>query len=335
MVLNSRQLLHFLAVVDHGSLGRAAKALHISEPAISKSVRILEDALQVRLFDRGPRGLELTAFGESLVGHARVIAVELQRATLDVNELRGTQAGHVHVGAGPSFASTVLPRAVAQLRATRPGIRVSISEGYADTIVPRVMRGELDFALMTLEAARADPELVQEPLAQDEAVIVVRASHPLAGRTVELADLQACTWLLTKKPDLIRLRLEEMFRSAHLEPPAVAVEFASLSFACVMLKEDDVMSFLPRSVVESDLARGELAMVAAPGGTWRRSIGAVYRRHASQSPACQAMLAELRRWYGRAAPRDQAAPRTPGGGARSIRDGRTGTRTALARKPRG
>ncbi|MDX2090560.1 MAG: LysR family transcriptional regulator [Kofleriaceae bacterium] len=303
MVLNSRQLLHFLAVVDHGSLGRAAKALHISEPAISKSVRILEDALQVKLFDRGPRGLELTTFGESLVGHARVIAVELQRATLDVNELRGTQAGHVHVGAGPSFASSVLPRAVARLRAARPGIRVSISEGYAESMVPRVLHGELDFALMTLEAARPDPELVQEPLAQDEAVIVVRAAHPLAGRTVELSELCSYTWLLTKKPDLIRVRLEELFKSAHLEPPPVAVEFASLSFACAMLREDDVISFLPRSVIESDLARGDLAVVSAPGGSWRRSIGVLYRRHASQSPACQAMLSELRRFYGRLAPR--------------------------------
>src|SRR5690606_2404672 len=103
----------------------------ISEPALSKSVRILEDMLQVRLFDRGPRGLELTTFGESLLDHSRVIVSELRRAVLDLRELQGTEVGHVYVGAGPTFSTSLLPQAVARLLVERPGLRVSVFEGFA------------------------------------------------------------------------------------------------------------------------------------------------------------------------------------------------------------
>jgi DNA-binding transcriptional LysR family regulator len=299
MVLNSRQLHQFLAIVEHGSLGRAAKALHISEPAISKSVKILEDALQVSLFDRGPRGLLLTPFGESLAGHSRVIVTELRRAIMDVSELRGTQAGHVHVAAGPSFTASMLPRAVARLLAARPKLRVSVTEGYAEKIVPMVLHGEIDFALMTLDPRSPDPDLVQENLAMSDVIIIARREHPLAGRaTVSVADLQDQTWMLTKGPDLLRTRIDELFTQAELKPPTAVIEYASVGFARGMLKEADVISFLPRSLVAEDLANGELVELPVPNGAWQRPVGFLYRRWTSQSPACRALLNELRDLYG-------------------------------------
>lgn len=303
MVLNSRQLQQFLAIVEHGSLGRAAKALHISEPAISKSVKILEDSLQVSLFDRGPRGLMLTPFGESLVGHARVIVTELKRAIMDVDELRGTQAGHVHVAAGPSFTASMLPRAVAKLLATRPKLRVTVTEGYTERIVPMVLHGEIDFALVTLEPCSPDADLVQEPLTLNDVILIVRREHPLAGKVqVDIAELQSQTWMLPKQPDLLRARIGELFTQSELKPPTAVIEYASVMFARSMLKEADIVSFLPRSLVAEELASGNLVELQVPQGAWQRPVGFLYRRWTSQSPACRALLSELRELYGKHLP---------------------------------
>src|SRR5690348_224770 len=144
-ILSSRQLAHFVAIVEAGSLGRAATALRLTEPALSKSIRSLERLLDVKLFDRGPRGFDLTPFGESLLDHARVILTEFRRTHADIAELRGAEAGRVYVGTGPTFASTLVPRAVMALLAKRPAVRVTIYEGYGDTLVPMTLRGELDF----------------------------------------------------------------------------------------------------------------------------------------------------------------------------------------------
>lgn len=295
LVPGSRQLSHFLAVVEHGSIGRAAKALNITEPALSKTIRGLEDLLQVPLFNRLPRGLELTMFGKSLASHARVVGAELRRAVVDLRELRGAEAGQVHVGAGPSFAIGLLPRVVAALLETRPHIRVSVIEGYAETLVPMVLHGEIDFAVVTIDAMSPDAEICQERLATDEVVIVARASHPLASRgAVDFADLIDQRWILPRRSDMLRARLEVMFGEAALPPPVTVVDYASAGFACRMLLEADVVSFLPRRLLQEEFDRGSLVELMPERGCWTREIGILSRRRTQPSPAARLLMDGLR-----------------------------------------
>lgn len=298
-MLNTRQLHHFLAIVDHGSLGRAAKALHISEPALSKSIRILEDSLQVKLFDRGPRGLELTTLGHSLLDHSRVVVAELRRAVLELRELQGNEVGHVYIGSGPSFVNSILPQAVARLLESNPGLRISLLEAYSDVLVPKVLHGEIDFAILTLDVSSPDPDLVQERLFQDDALIVARRDHPLAKKEhVSLTDLQSAQWILAKRPDLLRLRVEETFEAAELHPPRPVIECTSVNFQRAMMQTADMVSFVPRNLVSAELERGDLVQLTDGEGTWRRSVGLIYRRRGSQSPACRALLKEIRTLFG-------------------------------------
>ncbi|MBO9380605.1 LysR family transcriptional regulator [Sphingomonas histidinilytica] len=292
---SSRQLSHFLAVVENGSLGRAAKVLNISEPALSKNIRLLEELLEVKLFDRNPRGLDLTTFGTSLFEHARVVMTELQRAVTEIQELKGTEAGHVHVGAGPTFAASLVPRAVAALLADRPNLRISVFEGYSDVLIPMVLRGDLDFALVTLDASSVDPDIGQECLTNDEAVVVARASHPIIAQSeVSLDQLADISWMLPKRPDLLRRHVEKMFLSAGRHPPRAIIEYVSAGFARSMLLEYDILSFLPESLIKAELDSGRLVRVPLSTGVWTRQVGVIFRKRGSQSPAARALLREIR-----------------------------------------
>jgi DNA-binding transcriptional LysR family regulator len=289
---------HFVAIVDAGSLGRAAAALNITEPALSKSIRSLEHALGVKLFDRGPRGLDLTHFGSALLDHARVILTELRRTHSDISELRGAEFGHVYVGSGPTFASSLLPRAVARLVSQKSKVRVTVIEGYADTLLPMVIRGELDFVVTVLPAVVPDLQLAQEIMTHDIAQIVARASHPLAANAVStLMELQQAKWMLTRSSDLLRQQIDEMFTRAGLEPPKPMIEAASINFMRNMLLESDLISFLPTRLIRRELASGELRVLALPSQDmqFKRAVGVLYRRWASRSPACNLLLDELRK----------------------------------------
>jgi len=294
-MLSTRQLTHFLAIVDNGSLGRAAKVLYITEPALSKSVRALENTLQVKIFDRGPRGLVLTVFGESLLAHSRAIVAEIRKAQTDINELRGADSGRVYVGTGPSFAISLLPEAITRLLALKPRLKVTVIEAYSDTLLPKVLQGELDFMMTMVDPEFLDPDLTTEVLAHDQAIIVANSRHPLGSKLdVTTEDLQQQHWVLPQRPDSIRMHADEIFTSVGLHPPQNVVEVVSSNFGRALIGASNMLSFLPRFMVTGELERKEFIQIKHKSAVWERSIGVVYRRLGSQSPACRALLNELR-----------------------------------------
>ena len=136
--MDTRRLKHFLAVYQHGSIGQAAEALLLTQPALSKSIRQLERDLNVTLFERTPLGVVPTVYGEALAVHARVIQAELLTAETELSTLKGTSRGKVTVGIGPSIAVNLMPAATLLLAERAPGIHVTVVEGLVD-----VQHGEL------------------------------------------------------------------------------------------------------------------------------------------------------------------------------------------------
>lgn len=297
-LISSRQIVHFLAIVDEGSLSRAARAVNITEPALSKSIRTLESYLQVMLFDRTPYGLVLTLQGKSLLHHARVIASELRHATEELAELNGASAGHVYVGAGPTFVQSVLPGAIASLRESHPKLRVTVEEGYVPDLVPRVLQGDLDFAILILEAVVAETELLPEALSQDEVVILSRTGHPLRARTdLSIADLAAADWVLPPREDKLSSTLAGLFRSEGLQPPIALVQSSSTNFARRLIARTDHLTFAPRALFLEELDAGSFVEYCDVVPPLYRTVGVVSRRHGIGSPAAKALMGKLRVLY--------------------------------------
>jgi len=292
--MHLRQVKHFLAVVDHGSLGAAAAIVNISEPALSKSIRRLEDELGVRLFDRGTRGMVSNAFGEALAAHARIVASELGNAMTEIEELRGMSKGVVRVGTQPSATGWLLARAIRRLREISPGVRASVFEGTVD-LVNKVLAGELDFILVALSSMPPDPSLVQEHLC-DYAAAVIGAPGSLAACDVppSLERLAAQEWVVPRRPDPLRLKFDEMFTAQGLAPPEITVETASAAMIRAMVIDAGCLSFMPVDLFHDEIAAGQIVCMGGEAHVWQRQIGIVRRRRAALSPAARSLVRCLR-----------------------------------------
>src|SRR5262245_11986001 len=124
MALDPRQLRAFLAICEAGSLGMAADALHVTQPALSRMMKRLEDQLGVTLFERRSTGMELTTFGEALLPHATVLSAEAARALEQINSLRGLGHGTLRIGAVGSAALMVLPPVLDRILTQWPNLHV-------------------------------------------------------------------------------------------------------------------------------------------------------------------------------------------------------------------
>ena len=146
------QIRDFIAVVDSGSIRAAARKLGVSQPAITKSVRLLEAELNLRLLQRSSKGILLTAAGRAFFARARVAQSELLKAKEEAAQEGGLQTGSVEFGVGPTAGFMIVPEAVARFREQFPDARLRILGGYTNTLLPLVRDETLDFAIGTRPA---------------------------------------------------------------------------------------------------------------------------------------------------------------------------------------
>lgn len=261
--MDSRRLHYFLAVYEHGSLGRAAAALNLTQPALSKSISQLETELKVKLFDRTPKGLVPTIYGETLSLHARAVQSELRHAEQEIALMTGAAKGEVRIGVTPSIAISLMPRIASVLHEQRPGIQLTVIEALMQHHAPALRRGELDLVLGGW-ARGMDSDLATEVVCSDTVGVCARAGHPLAGRRARLAALLNYPWVMPPHTEFWLDHLDRSFVSAGLHPPSSAVMSNSASFITSMVRGGDFLSYLPRLLVEGHNEAGEIVVLDTP-----------------------------------------------------------------------
>jgi DNA-binding transcriptional LysR family regulator len=290
-----QQLRHLLATTEHRSLVRAAQALGISQPALSKSLRRLEDYLRVKLFERTPRGLMLTEYGRELAERVRPIAVDLKEAERAIAAIRDGVQGQVTVGCSPSPMSRVLPQAVARLIERHDALRITVIGGLNDRLIEQLQAGEIDLVLSNLVDDRAVPDLRQETLYTDRVVVAARADHPLARRRSLKPDaIRPYRWALPGANVVTRRHLETTLVRLGLGPPALALESDSVPFMSAILRETDCLGYLPEVTLQAGREGAGLAELDLPALAWLRPMGVTVRRQGVVSPASENLLSMLR-----------------------------------------
>lgn len=177
MNISTRQLRAFIALSEVRNFTRAASACHLSQSAFSSLIRQLEDSLEVRLFDRNTRHVEMTAEGQEFELSARRVLAEFEAAVTDMHERATLQRGRVSIALLPSLAADWLPGVLAGFRQAYPGIDLEVADVLSEPCIERVRNGQADFALA---ATRVDtPELRAEPFCSDGFHLVCRSDHPL------------------------------------------------------------------------------------------------------------------------------------------------------------
>jgi DNA-binding transcriptional LysR family regulator len=196
--MDPRRLLLFAAVVEHGSITRAASALHLSQPSLSRQVASLELEAGLPLLDRLPAGVEPTTAGRRLLRRAEAAGAQIEAARRELDELRQLAAGELRLVAFPTAAATVALDALLALRDQRPGITVTIEERDRVSALRAVTTAAADIAITFADlSVPRDDRLETEALLQEPMLIALAAGHPRAEATrLELADLRDEPWIV-------------------------------------------------------------------------------------------------------------------------------------------
>jgi DNA-binding transcriptional LysR family regulator len=176
-----RRLQQVLAIHQHGSFAKAADALNLSQPSLSRSVARLEDELKAPVFVRTSRGAELTPLGELLVARAERIVAELASLARDAALAAGGETGEVRLGVGTLLGAGFLPRFLDRILDRYPRLRLTVETGDADDLLPRLAAREIDLVLCALGPHVGEPPLVTTRLLTAEMVVLAAPDHPLAG----------------------------------------------------------------------------------------------------------------------------------------------------------
>jgi DNA-binding transcriptional LysR family regulator len=294
--MDLRVLRQFLNVASLGSIGKAAEASHITQPALSKSIRRLEQALDVELFERTGLGTQPTAFGQALVEHANVILKDVERLREHMADLREGRLGHVTIGAGSSILDNLIARATADLCSRNLGLRVTAVAGPVDQLMPDMLRGDLDLVIGVRPANYVDARVAYRPLFRDEIGVVVRKGHPLLRRrNLSLADIEGARWILPSPDHTFTKSCLACFAAAGLMGPTPAVVSGSLAFTAHVVRDTDFLTYMPLPLVQSAGHPGALAHLRVPNSTWRREAILFQRAGSALSPAAAELVAALQR----------------------------------------
>lgn len=291
-----RQLKHFLAVIEAGSLHRAAAMLNLSQPALSKSINRLEESLQVRLLDRGPRGMVPTPFGEAFATHARLIANELVAITDELEELRGGARGVLRVAIGPTVAAA-LPRVIEPLMRNHPGTRLILQEGLFHATLSAVAHNVADFGIAPLDDDFSDRDLETELLIHHTLTPMVRAEHPLLkSKALTLAQVGDWPWAVPPKHDASR-RIFDALCAKYNYTPTIVAETSGPTFLLSLLSQTDAIAFLPESFSLTGDGK-DYRSLPVRELRWKRGLYVIRLRRKSLSPASRLVIRELRKAFG-------------------------------------
>ena len=197
MTMDLRDIEYFTVIARHGHLGRAAEALGLGQPALSMSLRRLEESAQAKLVRRTPKGIEVTAVGAALLSHAGKLSLARDDLAREVADLAQGRAGHLRIGASPSNAELTLPEACSKLLLEAPKVTLDVVVLGNDSLAPALRKGDLDIAV-THTLQHSPPDLTQELLRKDNFVVYCAATHRLAKRKmITLDDLADERWAIS------------------------------------------------------------------------------------------------------------------------------------------
>jgi DNA-binding transcriptional LysR family regulator len=293
--LKTRQLLLLIALDDHRNIHRAAEELHMTQPAASKQVKDLEEMLAVRLFDRLPRGMEPTMYGETMIRHARMALTSLALAHDDIVALKAGLAGQVEVGVIMTPAMSLLPRAIANVKRVAPMLRIEAHMEASNVLLDRLQRGTLDFMIGRILEKENSSGLIYEELTEEPACAVVRTGHPLlAVENLGLQDIYDKAWILPPHGSILRHRFDMMFRRAGLDVPVNVVDTTALLLITALLQQTDALHVMPVDVARYYASLNVISVLPIELPCKMDAFGIIRQKDHLLSPGAELLLNAVR-----------------------------------------
>lgn len=289
------QLDGFLAVVEQGSIRAASRQLGISQPALSKSLALLERELGSTLLERTVSGAVATETGRTFLARAKAIRADLQRARDEIAHLQGARGGRLTIGSSAAPAFELIPQTIADVCVDYPGAFVRLIEVIDQASLQGLRDGSLDLAVAPLPANRSDvgSDISVRPLYRNRVLLAVRRGNLLA-RARSLRELVDAEWVRAGTPAGPARVVDEAFVAAGLPPPRYRVQCETVLALSELAASGDFVAIVPQQVLAPERGGGRLLRINVKEHIEPISIAILTRAQAPLTPLARDFIRLLR-----------------------------------------
>jgi DNA-binding transcriptional LysR family regulator len=246
--MKDHQLKALVQVADSGSIRAAARAMNLSQSALTKALRELEEDVGAELLQRSYKGIGFTPEGNALLIRARLVLATIDKARAEIRQMRGGAGAHVKAAITPLVTATVLPGVLAAFRKVQPEAELTFHEGLLVTALPGLIEGRLDFAVALASPQDLPYEIEFEPLTDTEAIPFVRVSHPLAG-TEDWRAVADAEWVLNLSAGSQSMNLVGWLEAHDLPAPRRILHCSSPFLILELARRNDLIGYGPKVLI--------------------------------------------------------------------------------------
>lgn len=288
-IVRLQQLHLLLSIAETGNMRASAEALHVTQPALTKALKQLEEELGTTLAVRGPKGMRLSPAGELFAARAAGALRELERARAEVAAFSGNAHSQVSVGLSPAAAMLIAPQALSRFTSRWPEVQVRVIDALYPRSLAQIRAGELDLTIGPLPLDLASSDTVVRPLFDYDHIIAARRDHPLASKR-RLADLSDAFWVRIGPAGGPGDPSKTQFEVLGLKNPKVQMQCESFSTLLSLMPKIDMLGIMPLGFFERFGAREGLVRLPIGDPLPRITICAAWRADAPLTPSAQHML---------------------------------------------
>ncbi|OKL45692.1 pca operon transcription factor PcaQ [Pseudovibrio exalbescens] len=286
--LKLRHLEAFVEVARLSSVSRAAEVLNLTQPAVTRTIRELEEICGRPLIEKDGRGIKISQFGEMFLKHAGTSLAAARNGINALAQFSAEDGPMIRLGALPTVSAALIPDAVDTYIASGMRNRLHIVTGENKVLLNQLRNGELDMVMGRLPAPENMQNLTFEPLYRESVVFAVDASHPLAGDAqVSVDQLGAYPVLMPSADSIIRPFVDRLFIEQGIPEPQNAIETVSDSFGRAFTRAHMAIWIISRGVISAEIQSGQFVELPIDTSSTRGSVGLVVRSDQSLGPASQ------------------------------------------------
>jgi DNA-binding transcriptional LysR family regulator len=291
--MSVRRLGHVVALAEERSFARAAERVHLSQPALSRSIQAIEDELGLRLFDRAVRGVAVTEAGKMIVERARRVLFEANCLSRDVELLKAHEAGELRMALGPYPTVVLMPDLLVEFTRRHPGVEMKVCVNQDVRMVDMLLAEEVDFLVTDRRILPENPALAIKPFKRHEGGWFARAGHPLTGKgKVPVKGLRDYPLVSVPLPPFMRTAVHRLLKIRSHEKIGLLLECNDVQVLKSFVEQTDALLFATAASVRRELASKTLAPVPVDGSpSMGLELALVVLADRTVSPAGEVALA--------------------------------------------
>jgi DNA-binding transcriptional LysR family regulator len=297
VLVDPRHLVQLSTIIELGSFVAAAERLGLTQPGLSRNIRILESRIGAKLLNRGKHGATPTDEGKVLATYGRSLRELTQQAATIGSSVQRGEVGELRIGASFSMANGLIAEPISRFLERRPKASVRVIPGPTPYLLQELDAGQLEFVIGGVQLVAEQHGVRFEPLVENQLVVIGRRDHPLSGLDpVPLTSLLESRWIMCPPHDPLRADVESGMAALGLSCVSVALETGSRSLVVDVLTQTDFLAMVPSALASSLAADGKISTLKLATKFTLRPLGVACRSNGDMSPVALAFMKMLRQW---------------------------------------